>query len=70
MMAKKMAKKNVAAVKDKYVQRVLEAMETSSDEMSLVDYIDALSEIYSEIDSRIDAAREDAERAESRRARR
>ena len=60
-MAKK--KKAEPSAKAEYIARVLEALdETSPDDMSIAEYLDALSEIYATVDMRIDAAQNDAER--------
>ena len=42
-----------------YIKRVLSALETSSKEMSRAEYVEALEEIQSAVESRLDAAREE-----------
>ena len=59
--------RELKSVRDAFVERVREALELNDAEMKmpLAEYIDALEEIQSDVETSLDAARDDQRRQEN-----
>ncbi len=50
--------------KDEYVKKVMDAVNNDCMSLSLLDYVEAMEELVSDLESRLEAAQEDLRRQE------